>query len=191
MQINDSGISSATLSRAVKEFYAGKSATQIATRCGVNRGVLSGRFERGGVVRVMQAGAENLQFDAEASATFAQRVAYGFTPVEAGASLGKTPDASRRHAAILGLGQPESIKPMAALGGGVAAGGVAVVSREHDDAHVAAVMAQGGFDRCDFETGWVVGTDGALRYPFTQAAADAARALIADAQAKPRAGRAA
>jgi hypothetical protein len=187
MHINASGISAASLTKVVAEFYAGKSMTQLATRHNVGRGVLAGRLERAGVVRAIQPDAESVQFDAAASRLFADRMAYGFNAVEAGASLGKTAEASRRHALILGLGlpQPDPIRPSAALGGGVATSSPlqVLVSQEHDAAHVAAILAQGGFDRCDFESGWVVGIDGALRYPFTQAAADAARAKIAASQA--------
>lgn len=213
MQINDSGLSAASLTKGVALFYAGRSVGQVAITLGVGRGVIAGRFERAGVVRQIDPDWTDTQFDAETSKVFAERMAYGFNPVEAGASLGKSAGASRRHAAALGLFDPqakappkvltqpprarrpreaeaapvaavEPIRPWALEGGGcVAFDGQ--VSREHDDAHVAACLAQGGFERYDFATGWTVGPDGDKRWPFRADAIAEAKALVSAAKAAP------
>ena len=209
MHINESGLSPESLTKAVAMFYDGQSKYQIALRFGVGIGVIGGRFERAGVVRHIDPGWADIQFDAEASKVFVERMDYGFSYLEAGASLGKAASASKRHAKILGryveaanparppsnpprasrprdiafgeaeVSPIEPIRSASALGGGGGPATLALISQPHDDAHVAACLAQGGFERYDFATGWTVGPDGDKRWPFTHAAADAARDLIA------------
>lgn len=194
MNINDSGLSPEALTKAVAMFYSGKSSYQIADRLGVGRGVIGGRFERAGVVRNIDPGWSAGQFDAATSKLFAERMAYGFSHVEAGASLGKSASASRRHAKILGLLPEEArsggvasinaIQPMAAEGG-LGPEARALICERHDDAHVAACLAQGGFEHYDFTTGWTLGPDGERRWPFTTAAIEAAKATVAGTLAGP------
>ena len=186
MSYNQSAVSPETLRRAVDLFYAGHSIEVLADDLGVTRGVLSGKFSRGAIVRQL-GGEPARQFDKRDSLTFRKAMEAGLNYREAGAVVGKTESASRRHAVVLGLvadesvmvgGGVETIRPMAAEGGDMRAS-MGAVSQDHDAAHVAACLAQGGFERYDFASGWTVGPDGGKRWPFTGAAIEVAKAQVA------------
>lgn len=182
-------ITAETMARAVARFYAGESAGGIATSLNVSRNVIAGRFERAGIVRTVEPRLSPAQFDAAASRAFAARVRGGMTPKAAGEAVGRIERVSIKHAEILNLYGERGPITVCMVGGAEVR--IEPADESRDAEHVATILSQGGFDRCDFETGWVVGIDGALRYPFTKAAAEAARAMIADAKAQPWSDRAA
>lgn len=190
-------LNAADLRTAIDLFYAGDTVVCVAGAFDVSDATISGLFNRARVVRECTVRRADRQFDFNDSMVFRRLVAAGRSPVAAGATLGKAEKASLQHARALGLrvgepltevrareaARPARLAPIAErfVGGGQSVGNPdAIVSDEHDAAHVAACLAEGGFDRYDDTFDWLLNMAGERIAAISEAAKD----VLADARAQ-------
>lgn len=168
--------------RIIAAFYAGQSVRDIATHMDKGEGLVAGVLGRGRVYRHLMPGREAEGFLAEESVAFATVVRGGKAPEAAGRALGKSEIASRAHAKALGLLAKRKVSQAsreAALDAKAIAPPKIVArpveatprhpddsaedkaQRDRDDRYVAALIAEGGFNRYDDGFDWLLDMHGA------------------------------
>lgn len=157
------GLASAVLAL----FYVGHNRREIADRFELTTGAISGLLSRAGAVRKIPEGREPYLFDQAASQDFARLMREGRTYKEAAEALGKSPIAARGHAAALNL-IPVDVELSGKKSDGAKTRQAPTVTAESmaadaqasfeaaDDKLVAALIAEGGFNRYDDTFDWLL-----------------------------------
>lgn len=191
--------------RIIAAFFEGKSVREIANASGKTDGVVSGVLSRARCARYLLPGREVETFVACESQAFAIVVKEGKSPEAAAIALGKSPKAGVLHARGLGLLAKRKVSPVAreaALADKalatpkVAVSPVETTPRRVDDTPedkvqracdarlVAALIAEGGFNRYDDTFDWLLNMHGAriaAVSPAAKADLAARRARLASA----------
>lgn len=175
--------------KVIAAWRDGGTVLDIARRFGKTEGVISGVLTRAKCARMIWKGREGDVFNELDSVTFEGLVKRGKTPDEAGELLGKKPGAAKAHARGLGLIDRKPALAGAALRSAQdqielaktdrpeLIGGEARTQIEGDARLVAALVAQGGFNRYDDGFDWLLDMGDNRVLPIS----DAAKAEFLDA----------